>query len=776
MMKKLNLWIIYALILTCCAEAYAQEAGQRCASDERMQQVLEEYPHLREQRQKIEEFVENYVKNYANNQGSGRTTLGPVTIPVVVHVVYRTQAENISNTQIQGQIAILNADFNRQNADTTNTPAYFSSVAGNPQITFCLATRDPVGFFTNGITRTQTDSVTWFPDDSVKSITAGGARAWPTTDYLNIWVCNMSGPLGYAYYPGTAPAGFDGVVVDYRVFGLTSSPQYGLGRTATHEVGHYFDVLHVWGPSGGCGNDLCGDTPRSWGDSGSGPNTGCPGYPKTPGCTGETATSEMFMNFMDYVDDSCMNLFSADQAVRMRATLDNNGSRESLLNSIGCQPACAWGLYSIPVASNITYNSVTISWSTPTPTGGGITNTGFNVRYRPVGTSTWTTVFVTAPATSTVLTGLSPTTTYEFDVQVACSSGGTSHWAGYTSPFTTAAVVCSTDPYEQNNSMATAYSISTAGTTIWPLVCPANDMDYFKISNSYALPDIMLNTGTLPADYAMDLLDSTGTVVATSVNPGVAPESITYLYAPVATYYVKMYSQTGAFSPTTFYSLTFNLNNSCAGDGLNAHDTSTATPINSGDSIMGTICPKLEVDYFKFNADTGNPDIEIWLGDMSTDYDVDLLDSTGSVVISAVTSGLYDEQISLTSVDSEAYYIVVYSSQGLYHSSNTYTLNMTQYDYGGNKSGPGFDNWIGSLEVYPNPASEQLNIDFHGFSEELIKVELIDIIGRTTRTQTAKVDVGNNHIVMDIDDLAPGSYVLKLKSGTHMRSTNVIIR
>ena len=272
--------------------------------------------------------LQNWIKNNANkNQAS------IITIPVVIHVVYNNNNENISDQQIQSQIDILNEDFRRQNADAINTPSAFLSVAADTEIEFCLATEDPNGNITTGITRTSTSQSSFNTNDGVKYTSSGGIDAWNPLEYLNIWVCDLSGGLlGYAQFPGGTVSS-DGVVCDYAYFGNmgTATSPYDLGRTATHEVGHWLNLRHIWGDSN-CGNDFCNDTPEH-----SGSNYGCPSFPSTSNCSGNGTSGDMFMNYMDYTDDACMNIFTQDQKNRMIASINNN--RSGLLTSNGCSNA-----------------------------------------------------------------------------------------------------------------------------------------------------------------------------------------------------------------------------------------------------------------------------------------------------------------------------------------------------------------------------------------------------------------------------------------------------
>ena len=280
--------------------------------------------------QRIEEQTRNFIQNT-----DARAVNGVITIPVVVHVVYNTSTENISDAQVQSQIDVLNEDFRRTNSDADNT----WSQAADTEIEFCLASVDPNGNATNGITRTSTSVTAFSTNDNMKFNSSGGKDAWPAADYLNMWSCDISGGiLGYAQFPGGDPA-TDGVVMDYQYFGTigTATAPFDLGRTATHEVGHWLNLRHIWG-DGGCGvDDFVSDTPTS-----DAANYGC--------ATGHVSCSstDMVQNYMDYSDDACMNLYTAGQKTRMRALFEPGGARASLLNSAACGappiPTCSDGI------------------------------------------------------------------------------------------------------------------------------------------------------------------------------------------------------------------------------------------------------------------------------------------------------------------------------------------------------------------------------------------------------------------------------------------------
>ena len=265
-----------------------------------------------------------------------------ITIPVVVHVIYRDADQNISEQQVLSQIEVLNEDFRFRNSDREGIPEAFQKAAGDALIEFALATRDPGGQPCTGITRTETGTAR-FPYDGTSDATIrldeliksgpSGVAAWPRDDYLNLWVCPLDdGLLGYAQFPG-GNADTDGVVIRTTAFGKLGNviDHYNLGRTCVHEVGHWLNLLHIWGDDAhGCQrSDAVADTPNQ-----GGPNEGAPTYPKLS-CN-NAPHGDMFMNYMDYVDDASMCMFTRGQIARMNAVLA--GPRASLALSGGLIP------------------------------------------------------------------------------------------------------------------------------------------------------------------------------------------------------------------------------------------------------------------------------------------------------------------------------------------------------------------------------------------------------------------------------------------------------
>ncbi|MCB0760597.1 MAG: T9SS type A sorting domain-containing protein [Flavobacteriales bacterium] len=304
-------------------------AQRDCGTMDHLDYQRENDPKVDSKMAKVETHTSNVL---ASEQ---RAVNGVVTIPCVVHVVYNTTAENISDAQIMSQITVLNEDFRRTNSDADNT----WSQAADTQIEFCLATVDPNGNATTGIVRTYTSVTAFGTNDNMKFSSSGGADAWPAGDYLNLWVCDISGGiLGYAQFPG-GQTSTDGVAIDYQYFGTigTATAPFDLGRTATHEVGHWLNLRHIWG-DGACGvDDFVSDTPTS-----DAANYGC--------AIGHVScsTTDMVQNYMDYSDDACMNLYTSGQTDRMRALFEPGGFRASLLTSNGCgngvTPTCDDGI------------------------------------------------------------------------------------------------------------------------------------------------------------------------------------------------------------------------------------------------------------------------------------------------------------------------------------------------------------------------------------------------------------------------------------------------
>lgn len=231
----------------------------------------------------------------------------PAKIKVIVHVVYKTAAENVSDAQIKSQITALNKDFRATNPDKSKTPVPWKGLVADAGISFVL----------DRVVRTATTKGPFTWDDKVKKTASGGVPPIQPKKYLNIWVCALSGGLlGYAQFPG-GPQATDGVVINYRAFGTNGTAQapFNKGRTATHEIGHYLNLRHIWGDTPGCsGSDMVADTPNC-----ADANSGKPVWPRVS-CN-NAPNGDMFMNYMDYTDDDAMFMFTSQQVTRMQVAL-----------------------------------------------------------------------------------------------------------------------------------------------------------------------------------------------------------------------------------------------------------------------------------------------------------------------------------------------------------------------------------------------------------------------------------------------------------------------
>ena len=298
-------------------------AQQRCGTTDYTLQLMEKYPEYKLAKEKVNLETTRWLKNNPDHN-----LKSIITIPVVVHVVWNTNAENISDAQILSQMDVLNDDFRRTNSDASNTPSVWQNIAADCEIDFCLATVAPNGASTTGITRTQTSQSSFsIGSDNVKSSSTGGIDPWPQDDYLNIWVCDLGGGLlGYATPPSSWTNPNDGVVIGYRYFGTTGVVQapYNKGRTATHEVGHWLNLPHTWGSTNepgllsNCGSDDgVADTPNTIGSQ---------------WCNYNETTCGSHSNIENYMEySSCRKMFTNGQKSRMRTALNSSvGGRNNL--------------------------------------------------------------------------------------------------------------------------------------------------------------------------------------------------------------------------------------------------------------------------------------------------------------------------------------------------------------------------------------------------------------------------------------------------------------
>lgn len=328
-MKNLN-YVCLCLILYIGAIA---QNNHGCISHEKFKEQLLNNKTFYDNQKLLEDFTKSFANSGAKLSSAG------YTIPVVFHVIYTNASGNISDAQIINQINILNAEFKRLQPDTALTPLPFKPLASPFNVTFRLATKDPQGNCTNGINRIYSELTNCsFYNDDVKSLSY-----WPSDQYLNIWLVqsmrySTTVPCqggGYATFPGGIPT-LDGVNIRSDLIGSigTAATNSGWGnfkgRYLIHELGHWFNLRHIWGDAN-CGNDFVSDTPIHETS-----NSGCPNFPfKANNSCGTGTNGEMFTNYMDYTNGNCLNMFSAGQVARMTAAINSPVSNRNNLWSNG---------------------------------------------------------------------------------------------------------------------------------------------------------------------------------------------------------------------------------------------------------------------------------------------------------------------------------------------------------------------------------------------------------------------------------------------------------
>jgi len=309
----------------------AQNPKLRCATMDVLQKKLAASPAL--QQRWIQRSIELKQKTEARLNGirTLRETDNTIVIPIVFHIVLQNPAQ-VTDAQIIAQLDTLNKDYAGANEDASKILTAFKPLFGKTNIQFCIAQRTPDGDPTNGIVRKTTTAGSFGTDDKMKHAETGGDDAWNTEKYYNVWICVLSNNiLGYGTFPDSGDPSDDGVVIDIQALPGSNLPAYDEGKTLTHETGHYFDLLHIWGDDDGActGSDQIGDTPNQ-----GGPTSGSPSGVKVDNCS-PTAPGIMYQNYMDYTNDDQLLLFTIDQVARIETSMTN--FRSSLFNSDGCQ-------------------------------------------------------------------------------------------------------------------------------------------------------------------------------------------------------------------------------------------------------------------------------------------------------------------------------------------------------------------------------------------------------------------------------------------------------
>jgi hypothetical protein len=526
-------FILVALIVVCFGITTKIHAQRKCGTMDYLIQQKADDPSLDLKMQTYEQDPQKWIQNNRTLIKNSKTV---ITVPVVVHIVYNTSVQNLNDTRVFEQMNVLNRDYAGLN--TNSMGAFSTNLKVNTNIQFCLAQRKPDGSPTNGIERRQTSVLSFTVNDAVKYYAQGGLDSWDPTKYFNIWVCNLGGGYtGYSQFPTTGINATFGSVIGYRYFGITgATAPYNLGETATHEVGHCFNLYHTWGDDyGACnGTDYCDDVPNQ-ADHTYGAYTGV----LTDLCS-SVSPGIMYMDFMDYTDDISLANFTPNQNERIAALFAVNGLLYSLSVSDGCSPSTQCGTPTGLTATNVTSTTATLNWT-------AVANANsYNIQYRIAGNPTFITT--TSATNSKAVTSLTPLSNYEFQVQAVCSV------AGSYSSLSSFSTGCA-DNYESNNTLATAKTIAV-NTPISALISTSLDLDYYKFSNSSQQKNIKLTLTNLPADYDLKLYKPNGNLYSTSQFSGMTNETIIYNNAPSGTYILEVYSRSGSYSNFSCYTVT----------------------------------------------------------------------------------------------------------------------------------------------------------------------------------------------------------------------------
>ncbi|MEO8151401.1 MAG: T9SS type A sorting domain-containing protein [Bacteroidia bacterium] len=628
-----------------------------------------------------------------------------VTIPVVVHVVYNSAVQNISDVLIQSQIDILNEDYNAMNSDVAKVPPYFKSRIGNSEVKFCLASRDPSGNPTNGIVRVSTSTTSFSTNNNVKHTNLGGHDAWPMASYLNIWVCNLGGSLlGYAQFPNGGSAANDGVVILYDAFGrLSAGAPFNYGRSATHEVGHWLNLFHIWGDDGGTctGSDQVSDTPNQGSE-----NYGCPCQKVS--CS-NNPHGEMYQNYMDYSDDACMYMFSAGQTARITATLA--GARASLASSLGCTPP--------------SLNAV---------------DAGISEIISPVMTPCTNTTSAFIPEVTLKNYGSDTLTTCTINYKVDNGAVQTYIWTGSLASGVTTNVTLSSVTATAADHLFYCYTTNPNGAADGNVVNDRITGNFIGKSVNTALPLLKDFTSALfpPAYWTNKKYDcSTGWARTTTAFQS-SPASIYFNnFAQTATNsgrYYDLYTQTIDLSSATNASMAFWV----------AYAPKTVSNSDTLEVLISTDCGYTYTSIYKK-----------WGSTLQT-----AVAQTTAFVPTA--SQWRQDFINLGA------YATVTNAMFIFRNITTAGNNMYLDDIQFDNALAIADNQIqNGFNIYPNPTTGLFNITCDFNSANAVKVSVVNVLGKLISEQSVLPATGNT-IALDLSKASKGVYFVRLetKNGT----------
>lgn len=725
-MKKIALFVL----LTLFSGLIMNAQHRTCASHDINNMLLQTNPEYAAKRAAIEEHTARYIANPVKQRGVK-------TIPVVVHVIYENAGENISDAQIFSQIDVLNKDFRKLNADTSYTPAAFKELAADCEFQFCLAQVDPNGNPTTGIVRAPTTVSVFTSNDAVKFTAQGGDNAWDRNKYLNIWVCDIMGTIGYSSFPGS-PAELDGVVVNYMTFGVGGSSfyPYNLGRTATHEIGHWMNLYHIWGDDGtGClGSDHVDDTPNQ-----AGYNSNCPTFPKISCNNGPNG--DMFMNYMDYGYDNCMTIFTEGQKARMSACFAPGGARWNILSSNGCNTNPC-GFVDSLYATNITHTGATIGW-TAVPSA-----VNYMLQYKLNSDTNWTSLFQTENTYQ--FSNLTELTSYTFRVLTQCNSGNSTFTTPYT--FTTTAVPT---PCNSPDSLYTDVTSPNTAIIGWR-------------NTPYALQYTVRYKAISNINWIQDTLE---TLNDTIINLN-----------PTTTYEFQV--QTHCANGISTWSNIFNFNTPavpipCSNSFESNNTRASATILSPNITIGSMIATGSDKDYYRITTTNDQPNLRVTLSNLPANYNVRLLTTSGSEIGISQNTGTQTEEIVRNAVAGSTYIIYVYPARSTQFSNiNCYHLststNASNWRINENYPTSGIEDEIDDDRLV---ITEDLKLSYHAIANEPVTINLYTIQGQLINSYPViATNDGKNITFLPEMRLSAGIYIVEVKTAENRQIEKFIIR
>jgi len=697
----------------------------RCMTAESEKLKRELNPNL-PSKQDFENWIAKKIKELPYNPNYGIKATR--NIPVVVHILYGNATQNVSTAQVISQITALNKDYSATNSDIGSVPSAFTSVIGNMDIQFCLATVDPTGNPTNGIDRISIPVTSISATDIETNY--GLNNMWDPTKYFNIFVGNITGGLlGKAVFPtgsglaglgtGGAPA-YDGIMIAYTAFGTTGTAQapYNKGRSATHESGHWLGLRHIGG-DGTCATDYVADTPTQKGGYAGGQfgqNYGCPPYPYTAAseCTGTTA--EMTMNYMDYTDDPCMYMFSAGQKLRMDAVLLNSPHRKELLTSTVCGVAAT--------------NDAGISAIT-TPSGAYCT-------------TTITPVVVLKNFGSSALTSVT------INYQVDATTVQTFNWTGNLATNATANVTLAAITVAGGSHTFNANTSSPNGSTDGNTANDAASSSFTVSSTGLALPFAEGFEGTtfIPAGWTLNNPDGATTWARTTAaaSTGTASAYMDYFNYSAGNEFDEMVTPSLDLTTKTAPQLTFQV-------AYQLYTDPTSTPpvySDTLDVLISTDCGATYTSLYRKSS----TQLTTTTPTFSTTQFVPNPNQWRLETVDLSAYGTYNNAIimfrGINGYENELYLDDINVTGGIVTSVNE--LNN------------------GVITESPNPTKDVINITFP--VNEGNEVSVYNLVGELIY---ANNNLNNSTLAIDMRKQANGIYFVKIKSGNQVVTKKVIL-